>query len=273
MLLLGLTLGGVEHPWSSVTVVALMVAGVLVIGFFLLAEWKLARYPMMPLGIFRSRSSVASFAVCFAHGVSFLGLAFYLPLYFQAVLATGPLLAGVYIIPYVLSVALAAACTGIYIQQTGRYVVPVYLGLAVTILGSGLMVGLDRDYDWPKLILYQVVAGVGLGINFEPALIALQAATPSPGDVAAATSTFAFVRSLSTAVSIVLGGVVFQNQMQDRAAALITSLGLSGYTEYQGADVLENLYMIDQLPSDQQIVVRNVIYESLSAVWIMVRFL
>ncbi|KAH7040403.1 major facilitator superfamily domain-containing protein [Microdochium trichocladiopsis] len=268
MFLLGLTFGGVEYPWSSITVVSLAVAGIVVIGLFLLTEWKLAKYPMVPLNIFRSGSSVASFAICFSHGIVLMGVGFYVPLYFQAVLATGPLLAGVYVLPYVISVAGGAACTGVYIQRSGTYIVPVYLGLAMTILGSGLMIDLEQDYNWVKIVLYQIAAGIGLGINFEPALISLQAAT-HPDDIAAATSTFAFVRSLSTAISIVIGGVLFQNQMQDKANALIASLGQAGYTEYQGSDVLANIYVIDKLPQYQQVVIRSAVHESLTGVWIM----
>lgn len=269
MFLLGITFGGVEYPWSSVMVIALIVGGVVVLGLFLLTEWKIAKYPMVPLGIFQGRSSAASFAVCFSHGIVLMGVGFYIPLYFQAVLGTGPLLAGVYVLPYVISVAGAAACTGIYIQRSGKYIIAIYSGLAFTILGSGLMIDLRQGYDWVKIILYQITVGVGLGINFEPSLISLQAVT-HPDDMSAATSTFAFVRSLSTAISIVIGGVLFQNQMQDKANTLVASLGLEGYTEYQGSDILANIIKIDSLPGYQQTVIKTAVNESLSDVWIMV---
>ena len=68
----------------------------------------------------------------------------------------------------------------------------------------------------------------------------------------------------------VIGEVVFQNQMQNKANALIESLGLEGYAQYQGSDVLANIYTIDTLPQFQQVVIRTAVHESLRGVWIMV---
>ncbi len=50
-------------------------------------------------------------------------------------------------------------------------------------------------------------------------LIALQVLTAS-GDIATATATMMFMRQLSTAISVVIGGVISQNQMQKHYAML-----------------------------------------------------
>ena len=68
LLLLGLDFGGAIFPWSSPKVICLIVFGVLMIGFFLFSEKRLAKYPLMPLGMFKHRSNNAAFAVCFTHG-------------------------------------------------------------------------------------------------------------------------------------------------------------------------------------------------------------
>ena len=60
MLLLGLYLGGVYEPWHSATVVCLIVFGFLTGGLFVLNEWKLAVYPVMPVHLFRTASSAAA---------------------------------------------------------------------------------------------------------------------------------------------------------------------------------------------------------------------
>lgn len=81
MTLLGLDLGGETFPWSSPKVICLIVFGVLMSGLFFFSEAKLARYPLIPLGLFRERSNIASCAVAFVHG--FVSKAQILSLHFR----------------------------------------------------------------------------------------------------------------------------------------------------------------------------------------------
>lgn len=69
MILLGLDFGGETFPWSSPKVVCLLVFGVLMVGFFVLSEKKLARYPLMPLKLFAERGNVATLVVTACHGM------------------------------------------------------------------------------------------------------------------------------------------------------------------------------------------------------------
>lgn len=65
MLLLGLDFGGATFPWNSPTVIGLLIAGFCMVFFFLLSEKRFAKYPLMPLGIFQSRSNVACLLIGF----------------------------------------------------------------------------------------------------------------------------------------------------------------------------------------------------------------
>ncbi|WDK17964.1 major facilitator superfamily transporter [Colletotrichum graminicola] len=49
MVLLSLDFGDVTHPWSSATVICLLVFGLVAIGIFLVNEWKFAANPVPPL--------------------------------------------------------------------------------------------------------------------------------------------------------------------------------------------------------------------------------
>ena len=68
MLLLGLNFGGVLFPWSSATVICLIIFGSLMSILFILSEKRLARYPLMPLSLFSKSSASASLVVGFVHG-------------------------------------------------------------------------------------------------------------------------------------------------------------------------------------------------------------
>lgn len=268
MLLLGLDFGGVTHPWDSATVICLLVFAGVTLGLFIVNEWKLVKYPVIPLVLFHHRSGIASFLVCFCHGYIFMGEAYYLPLYFQAVLGSSPIMSGVYILPFVLAITLSAALTGLFIQKTGLYVPAMWLGLATMTLGVGLLINLEVTAKWGKIMGFQVIAGIGIGLNFEGPLLAVQAIVGAE-NAATATATIGFVRTLSTAISVVIGTVVFQNQMARKGAQLLSSLGEQLASQVSGG-AMANIEIIDTLPLDQKLVARRAIYESLRTVWIMV---
>lgn len=315
MLLLGLEFGGVIYPWKSAVVICLIIFGILVCALFLINEWKFARYPVMPLRLFKHRNNIASLGVCFCHGYVFIAGTYYLPLYFQAVLGATPLQSGIYskpltllsmklevvsgvetcilvdgtktapsvdahsqtpvntytntlaVIPFALSLSLVSGLTGVYIKLTGKYLPPIYAGLIVMLLGFGLNIDLPFDRNWKKIIIYQIVAGIGVGPNFQSPLIALQTMV-KPRDIATATATFGFLRNLSSSISVVIGGVVFQNEMQKRHASLILSLGQKTADALSGGSAGASVDIVGQLPPQQREIARRAYWESLKIMWI-----
>ena len=72
MLLLGLNFGGEAFPWNSPTVICLIIFGAFMSIFFVFSEKRLARYPLIPLGLFQRRSNVACLVVGFVQ--EFVGI-------------------------------------------------------------------------------------------------------------------------------------------------------------------------------------------------------
>ncbi|PQE22600.1 major facilitator superfamily transporter protein [Rutstroemia sp. NJR-2017a BVV2] len=268
MVLLGLEFGGVTFPWSSATVICLIIFGIVVAFLFILNEWKFARYPVMPLRLFKHSSNVAALGVCFCHGFVFIAASYYLPLYFQAVLGATPLLSGVYLLPFALSLSLTSAATGIFIKKTGKYLPPIYFGLVVMALGFGLYIDLPRGRTWSKIIIYQIIAGIGVGPNFQAPLIALQTLVKK-SDIATATATFGFTRNLSTSISVVVGSVVFQNEMQKRYGTLLQALGKSAADQLSGGSAGASVGIVAALPAAGREVARKAFSDSLRIMWIM----
>ena len=268
MLLLGLEFGGVTFPWSSATVICLIIFGVFTASLFVISEWKIARYPIMPLRIFKFRSNIAAIGVCFCHGYVFIAASYYLPLYFQAVLGANPLLSGVYLLPYALSFSITSVAAGNFIKKTGKYLPPLWGGLAIMTLGFGLFIDLPLSRSWAKIIIYQIIAGFGVGLNFQSPLLALQSMS-KPGDIATATATFFFTRVLSTAISVVIGGVVFQNKMQQHYPSLVAALGRQTANALSGSSAGASVGIVKQLPPAQREAARIAFHDSLRTMWIM----
>ncbi|KAF3768043.1 MFS general substrate transporter [Cryphonectria parasitica EP155] len=219
LLFVGLDFGGAIFPWNSPKVVCLLVFGTLMIGFFLFSEQRLARYPLMPLAVFRSWSNNAIFLVAFLHGMVILGYEYYLPLYLQSVKQASPLHSGLLILPLVVTQATFEIVAGVIIHRTGRYRETIWTGVTIMTIGSGLYITFGVDTSVAQILGLEIMGGLGPALLFQGPMVAIQT-TVSQSDTAAATASLGFIRSLAMALSVVVGGVVFQNSMDAQQASL-----------------------------------------------------
>ena len=267
MFLLGLEYGGVSFPWSSATVLCLLIFGVVLMVLFFLNEKYLAKYPMMPLRLFSRISNVASLSVCFVHGFVFIAGAYFLPLYFQAVLGANPILSGVYLFPFVIGLSLMSVVVGIFIKKTGQYLPPIYLGVVFMTIGFGLFIDLPNGRTWGRIFPFLVIAGIGVGPLFQAPLIALQTLV-EPRDIATATATFGFVRQLSTAISVVIGGVIFQNGMMKREHTLEKAIDPKTAHQIGGGGAGAATGIVKALPEPGRSIATGAYVDSLRIMWI-----
>ena len=267
MFLLGLEYGGVSFPWSSATVLCLLVFGFITFVLFLINEWKVAKYPMMPPRLFTNRSNLAAFAIVLCHGIVFISGTYFLPLYFQTVLGADPILSGVYLFPFVISLSFTSALVGVFIKKTGQYLVAIWFGLFLMTIGYGLYIALPAGHTWSRIITFQIIAGIGVGPNFQAPLLALQTHV-APRDIATATATFAFFRNFSTAISIVIGGVIFQNGMKSRESALVAATNQKIGHELGGGGAGAAAAVVKALPEPGRHAVRAIYVASLREMWI-----
>ncbi|ETS78622.1 hypothetical protein PFICI_10684 [Pestalotiopsis fici W106-1] len=268
MVLLGLDFGDEAYPWSSAAVICLIVFGIALIGIFLVNEWKLAANPIIPLRLLSSWSKVCAYGVFSLNAYVLIGFTYYLPLYSQSVLGADALTSGLHLLPLIVSCSLSAACAGVFIQRTGKYRPLMYAAQVLLTLGSGLFIDLEFEQNIKKLVIFEILAGVGVGLNIEAPVIAAQAST-TVRDTAAVVATMGFLRSIATAVSVVAGGVIFQNVMRSENLALVDQLGQQLAGQFDGENASANVDKIAALPSDQGVLVRQAYFKALRTVWIM----
>lgn len=151
-----------------------------------------------------------------------------------------------------------------------------YIAQGFLVLGSGLLISLKFESNITKLVIFQILVGIGVGMNIEAPILAAQAAA-SVRDTAAVTATMGFVRSLSTAISVVVGGVVFQNGMNAKNGELASRLGSDSslaniFNGDNAASSVEKISTVG-LNADQQVLVRKTYFEALRMVWVMVGLL
>ncbi|KAK2808086.1 hypothetical protein FQN50_005004 [Emmonsiellopsis sp. PD_5] len=267
MFLLGLEYGGVSYPWASATVICLLLFGVVTWGVFIVIQWRFSNYPIMPMWLFKRRSVVAAYGAALFHGFVFISDSFFLPLYMQAVIEATPLLSGVYLFPSVLAIAVGSAAAGIIIRKSGQYLPVIWLAMTIMVLGHGLYIDLPSQKNWPRIILYQIVAGLGIGPNFQAPLIALQSHI-KPSDLATATATFGFLRNLASSISVVVGGVIFQNCLKLSVKDLTTELPPRLIQQLGSTSAGASTAIVAALPDDQKEVVLDAYAHALKYMWV-----
>lgn len=267
MFLLGLQFGGTLHPWNSITVICLLVFGVVTLVLFVTIERYFARYPIVPTHLYAGASNLAILLVDLFHGIVFTENTYFLPLYCQSTLQFGPLLSGILLLPFATLLSIATIGAGAYVKRTGRYHDCIPLGAALLVLGSGLQYNLPDSRYWPKIIIYQLIPGFGIGLNFQPPLLALQSNVPAQ-DNGPATASFALVRNVASAIGVVVGSVIFANRMDAQQHTLVDALGAETAQLFSGSNAQANTVLISGLGSEQRDIVRKAFCASIRDIWI-----
>lgn len=267
MFLLGLELAGGTYRWSSPQVICLLVFGVLVASMCIIVETRLAKFPLIPVRLFRDPKNLAVLGLCACHGFVFISVSYYLPLYFQGVLGASALMSGVYVLPFTFVLGAMSAIAGFVIKKTGRYMALIIGGFVLMTLGYGLFIDLEPTANWPKIILFQIVLALGVGPNFQSPLIALQNRVTGR-DIASATGTYMFVRQIATSISVVVGGVIFDNAMSKQFDTLRAEVGLDIASLLTGNEAAASVEQVAALPEPQRSIAQGAYWKGLKTMFL-----
>lgn len=200
----------------------------------------------------------------------FIGCEYYLPLYFQSVKQASPMRSGLLVLPLVVAEGLISGASGWLIHRTGRYIEQIWIGTLLLTIGTGLFIRLDSESTLAEIIMFQIIGGAGSAMLFEPPLIALQTLVKQE-DTASGTAMLGFIRTMAMSVSIVVGGVVFQNSMRGEKhllqhAGLTESQvdQLTGGAAAASTEIIQNLSDPDQVRA-----VADAFSSSFRNLWIM----
>lgn len=211
--LLALQWGGVTKPWSDGSVVGTLVAfGVLLI-LFVLIQWYQGDRALIPFRLLNDRNIAANCAYIFFLAGSFFVLLYILPIYFQSVKGTSAGSSGVRNLPLVFGASLFTILCGVIITVTGIYVPIMIVGAAITTIGCGLLYLLDLHSDSAAWIGYQIVAGIGVGLAVQIAVIANQGLVKI-SDLSTVSSITLFSQTIGGAFFVSASQTAFENKVR-----------------------------------------------------------
>ncbi|MCJ1384436.1 hypothetical protein MMC17_007552 [Xylographa soralifera] len=212
-ILIALSWAGTEYPWSSFHIIVPLVLGLLgCVAFFFYEGSKYCVAPVMPIHLFRHRTSTVSFILTFLHSVVTIWAIYFLPVYFQGVLASSTGRSGVQLLPTILVLIPFAAAAGGLVAKFGRYRPIHHAGFAIMVVGFGLFSLLNANSSTAEWVIFQAIEAAGAGLVIPTLLPAVQAEL-TDADTALATSTWAFVRSFGMIWGATIPAAIFNNRV------------------------------------------------------------
>ncbi|KAF2756330.1 MFS general substrate transporter [Pseudovirgaria hyperparasitica] len=269
----GLITGGIQHPWSSWRVILPLVLGTCGwIAFHVFEASRFCGIPSAPPRLFLTRTSVAGFLMVFFSSVVFQAIAYFLPLYFQAVRLASPLDSGVYFLPFALSFIVFAGFAGWCLSKWGYYVPLHYAGFGLLAIGMGLFSTLTQSSSTGYWVGLQLLPSAGIAFIFTATLPSTLAALPEK-DVAVATAMYSFIRAFGLVWGVTLSGVVFNGQF-DANIGLISADNirtlLKGGAAYSFGATSDPNAGIRALDGAIQGQVQEVYVKALRVVWLVI---
>lgn len=214
LILLPLSWGGNTYSWNSGIVIGLLCAGLTTTVIFVFAEKKIPKEPIVPIHLYKIRNLWSTYGSLFFTGMSFFGILFYIPIYFQVVKNESATIGGFETIPFVVGLSLSAISSGIWVLKRGEYSKFPLIGNIGFTLGSGLCILFARDTHRIVTIAVLFLCGLGMGFTMQASTLAVQAAV-DPQYMATVTTSVQFVRSLGQVFGVAVMGSVFNNKLKD----------------------------------------------------------
>ena len=211
------SLGGTTYPWGSAKMIALVVAGVVMLAAFVLVESR-AREPILPLELFRIRVFAITCAIGFIIGLALFGAITYLPLYLQDVKGHSPTTSGLLITPMMAGLLVTSIASGQLITRFGRYRPFPIAGTALTALGLGLLSSIHTDTSTLVVAGYMVVLGLGLGLVMQVLVLAAQNSVDYKY-LGVASSGSTLFRQIGGSIGVAAFGAIFANQLAGNLAS------------------------------------------------------
>ncbi|MBP8920101.1 MAG: MFS transporter, partial [Micropruina sp.] len=208
-ILLAVSWGGINYPWSSPVIIGLLVAGTALMVAFVRIELRVPE-PLVPLHLFGS--SIFTFANLGAFGMSMVmfGAIIYVPVYAQGVLAVNASVSGLITLPLMLGLVLVGLVAGMLITRTGRYKELMLVGAVLLGIGVLVLAWLTEASSVWQVVAGVTLVGVGLGALSQQYTLVVQNAV-ARRDLGVATAALQFFRNVGATIGIAIFGTVLSS--------------------------------------------------------------
>jgi EmrB/QacA subfamily drug resistance transporter len=161
------------HPWASAQTLMPLVAGVVLLAAFVVIETKVARSPLVPFRIFRSRTIAAGNTFVVLLYAAMFGSFYFETLYVQRVLGYSPLVAGVAFLPITFLLAFGSQVASRTVTRWGPRPL-LLIGTATAAAGLAWLAQITPGSGFASDLLGPfALCGLGMGLAITPVAVAV----------------------------------------------------------------------------------------------------
>ena len=204
--------------WASGGAFLCYVLGAAGLATFVRIEAAMGDDALLPLRLFRGSVFAVGSAQATIVGMGMFGGIASIPLYLQIVKGASPTKAGLLILPLIGGMMAASLMSGQITSRTGRYKIFPVVGSVFMVVGLFLMTQVGADTALWQTDIYMAVFGLGLGMNMQSIVLAMQNSV-EPRDMGVATSAVTFFRQVGGS----LGTAIFLSILFTNAGSNISS--------------------------------------------------
>lgn len=223
----GLTLatswGGTTYPWSSPVIVGLFAASALALVVFVRVELRAAE-PVLPIRLFASPVFTVCCVLSFVVGFAMLGALTFLPTFMQFVDGVSATVSGLRTLPMVVGLLITSMGSGVLVGRTGRYKIFPVLGTAIMAGAFLLLSQMSAATPVWRQSLDLFILGTGIGLCMQVLILTVQN-TVDYEDLGVATSGVTFFRTIGSSFGAAIFGSLFANFLADRVGPALAASG------------------------------------------------
>ncbi|KIP08456.1 hypothetical protein PHLGIDRAFT_34950 [Phlebiopsis gigantea 11061_1 CR5-6] len=212
LLLLGLTWGGVTHPWTSAAVLVPLILSGVMFALFLVWEAKFATLPIMPMRVLKNKTVVGVCICNFLNGGTFFAILYYIPQLLELVKGFTPVKASLLFLPFLSPISIVVFCCGQYCSRTGNYRWLIIFGYGLWTVAQGLQCTIDQHSSTGRIEGYLLLTAFASGFTFQTSLLAVQAAVARQ-DMAVVTAVTGFIRILGSTIFLAICASLVNNTL------------------------------------------------------------
>ncbi len=227
LLLVWVSLAGTSFGWASATSAGLVAGGLALIAAAVWVEARVAAEPVIPIRLFRDRTTALATVASVMIGVAMFGATVYLSQYFQLARGMSPTEAGLMSVAMVGGLLVSSIVTGRIITRTGRWKSWLVGGAVLVVAGLALLGTIDAGTPLVMVGAFMALTGLGLGATMQNLVLAVQN-NAAAADLGAASSVVAFFRSIGGSVGVSALGAVLAHQVAGSFEDGVRELAASG---------------------------------------------
>ncbi|GIM45036.1 MFS transporter [Collibacillus ludicampi] len=211
-LLLALTFGGKDYPWSSWQILSLFALSVVFLIAFAVIETK-ASEPIFPLFLFKNKTFALLNGIGFLMSLGMFGAIMFVPLFMQGIIGISAAASGTVMTPMMITMILTSIVGGRFVRKIGVRT-QIIIGMACMAIGFWLLSTMSIHTGKLTAMSYMCVLGVGIGLVMPTVTIALQESFPK-SELGVVTSSSQFFRQIGGTFGMTILGAIMNQRSTD----------------------------------------------------------